>query len=259
MNESEKMSEWIDRYNSGDLQEPELTVFRKMLEVDPVLRVHVSIDRSVNEMLKNDDLLQFIEKVRQIDAQPEKSRGRRNYWLVAASVLLLLSAGIITLCFDQVGLHIPGISGIINKRPSSAPLCLSFYLLNQSRIHQNITPVARREILQNNYLAASFKPIAEYELLVGSVTRCENFRMQSPQTRLSIPRGGVVHFKWNAGSAWYPLTLELLDNKGFVILPPLLMQGNSCQLSTEDIEPGIFYWRIMSDDGLLMMGSLILF
>jgi hypothetical protein len=259
MNESEKMSEWIDRYNSGDLQEPELTEFRKMLEVDPVLRVHVNIDRSINKMLKNDDLLQFIEKVRQIESQPEKSRGRRHYLLIAASVLTLISVGIITFCFDQINFGVTGIPGLISKRPSSAPLCLSLYLLNQSRIHQNTTPVARREILQNNFLAASFRPIAEYELLVGGVTRCENFKMQSPQTRLSIPRGGVVLFKWSAGSAWYPLTLELVDNKGFVVLPPFPIQGNSYQLYTEDIGTGIFYWRIMSDDGLLMMGSLTLF
>ncbi len=258
MIEKERMSEWIDRYNTGDLQEPELTLFRKMFEVDPVLRVHVSIDRNINKMLKNSDLLEFIEKVRQIEAQPEKNRARK-YLCIAATVLLLLSVGIITRCFDQVGRHLPGITGVMSNRHPSAPMYLGLYALKQSRANKNTVSASRNIQSEKNLLAANFRPVAEYELLVGGVARCENFRVQSPQARLRIPHGGVVHFNWIAGTILSPLTLELLDNKGFVVIPPLTMQGNSYQLSTEQIGSGIFYWRIMSDEGLLMMGSLTLF
>ena len=149
MNDCEKMNEWIELYNSGNLQEPDLSMFKHLLDRDPELRVRVNIDRSVNKMLQNDDLFEFLEQVKAVREQPEEPRGSKHLMLIAASILMLISTAIITLVFETTGMLSGRLSEVIGQKPSSRPLSLSLYLLTESHYCQTISPVTRREMARN--------------------------------------------------------------------------------------------------------------
>ncbi len=259
MIDPEIINEWIDRYNSGDLKEPELSRFRQLLDTDPELRVRVDIDRAVNKMLQNDDLFEFLEKVREVRNRPEPNRNPRFYILIAASLMMLISLGTIFMIFDKTGFVARSIGEVVDRQPSVRPLRLSFYLLRESKGHKKITPVLRREMMRNSMLAAAYRPLAEYELLVGAVCRSENFKLESPLARVGVPRSSVICFRWTGTTVWVPVTLEVLNNKGIAVVAQFPIQGNLYLFDTSCLGRGIFYWRIMSDDGLILMGSLTLF
>jgi hypothetical protein len=90
MIENEKLPEWIDRYNANDLKGEELEEFLLLLERDPELRKEVRLDKELNKLLSETDILELREKI--IKAKP-KDDGRNtliSLWLLAASVVILI-------------------------------------------------------------------------------------------------------------------------------------------------------------------------
>lgn len=259
MTDYDRLNEWIELYNSGKLEEPELSRFKSLLDTDPSLRVHVNIDRSINRILENRDLYEFLEKVKMVREQTDGRFSARRFMLAAATVMVMISVGMTMFIVITDGFIPFRISEVIEKKSPPTPLGLSLYLLNESMSYQTISPVGRREIAKRKMLAANFIPLPEYELLVGGISRSEDFKLITPNVRLSLPRQSVITFSWHTEAAWLPLTIVVTDNRGRVLLTQCPLQGCSYQLKTDNLGAGIFYWKFISDEGLILMGSLTLF
>ena len=259
MNYNENISDLIDRYNSGELNESERADFLARLQTDPELRVQVSIDRTVTKMLEKKELLKFMEKISKIRGEDYLRHNRTNRVLMAASILLLLSIGLFTLFFYEWGYKDNQNNRGFTWKRDARPVNLNLSLLDQADRYQRFTPAPRGIMHRNTLLANAFQPLVEYELLVGSATRSESFQLLSPKTRISMPKNSVVSFQWKTATEWLPITLEVIDNQGISVRGPVPVQGGCYQLTTDDLGTGLFYWRITSDEGLILMGNLILY
>jgi len=101
MNETGNMSECIERFHSNELDKEDLIRFLYRLEKDPIMRREVLLDKELNVIFSDENLLELSEKLQRIR---EKYLPGRNNWepfLIAASVIFLFTFGILMLIVEK--------------------------------------------------------------------------------------------------------------------------------------------------------------
>jgi hypothetical protein len=191
----------------------------------------VELDKELNSILANENLLELSEKIRRIR---ETSHPGRSYWesiLVAASIIVIFTVGLLTLFF---------VNNNVNR--SGNRLVTEYHPLTGQADHGS-----------DNYL-----PIPEYEILVGVTNRGACFKLYTPPCRMVLSRGTDLIFKWNSSEVQDPVAIELFNNEGKKVYESFCFQGNRFPLSTALFDPGTYYWKIIIDEELMLMGRLIL-
>jgi hypothetical protein len=231
MNETENLNEWIELFQSNELIEPEKTHFLSILENDPLLRREVLLDKELNSILSNGDLVELSKKLQQIKDKTDDNRKKWLPILIAASIVFLLTVGVLTL---------------ITK---------TSLFINSGNPH-----VARdsSEKKKDNYLSANFIAIPEFEILIGSTPRGPSFELQQPQSRVIISRGSDLVFQWTVPEVQDTVKIELFNNRGEKVFESLPFPGNRFALPTFFFNPGVYYWKIIIDEELISMGCMTL-
>ncbi len=259
MNDHDKINEWIDLYNSGKLKEPDYSGFVQLLKTDPALKIHVNIDKSINKMLEYSDLFEFLETVHKVRSRPENRRSHFRLMMIAASLLVFIATGWAIINLSTSRVLQTDFPGMVARNPISRPLSLSCYFLRNRGSEQKLSITAHRKKMLATRPAERFKPLAEYELLVGGVVRSESFKIRSPKARISVPLKSEIIFAWENGSEWSPILLQVTDNRGKPVVEAIPVAGHAYTLNTRSLSTGLFYWKIMSENGLITMGSFMLF
>jgi hypothetical protein len=259
MNDHDKINEWIDLYNSGKLEEPAYSVFIQLMKTDPGLKVHVNIDKSISKMMEYNDLFEFLEKVQKVRSRPENRKSHFRLLLIAASLLIFLTAGLAIMYMGTERVLQTEFSDVIVRNPASRSFSMSLYYLRNAASEKKVSITSHRKKIQAERLAERFKPLAEYELLVGGVVRSDAFKLHSPNIRVSVPFKSEITFAWETGSDWFPITLEISDNRGKQVMEAVPVTGRTYTLNTRELSTGLFYWKVLSENGLITMGSFILF
>ena len=127
-------------------------------------------------------------------------------------------------------------------------------------MHENNLTYSTSELWCNPLLAENYKPMIQFELLVGSVTRSNQFRLIAPATNLQIDAGNPVRFEWGHQNKAHPVTIALMNNRGALVFETLLLQEDTYIyiLKTKTLHKGLYYWKIMIDDEMVIMGKLTL-
>lgn len=103
--------------------------------------------------------------------------------------------------------------------------------------------------------AANFVPSESMEQLLADQLRSAGLALVQPANeKVQNWRKGIT-FTWT-GSAEEELSLRLEDNRGR-ILHEDTFTGLKVTLQL-DLEPGVYYWRLESEEDLLMLGRLVL-
>jgi hypothetical protein len=105
-------------------------------------------------------------------------------------------------------------------------------------------------------LAHNYEPLPEYELLVGSVTRSHQFSLISPRLNTAIPAESEVQFSWRYGNGPGQVTIQILDNHGVMISEKHISQGRNYCLKTQGLLRGLYYWKILLGDDMVLLGKL---
>ncbi len=218
MKDSEKLSEWIDRFRSGELGGQELLKFKALLETDPGLRRELQIDRDLDILISRQDLIEVSEKIRRIRWKQGGSGSGRLPLLIAASLLFLVSVGIVLM--------------FVNYDPPGPA--------------------------RNLHASTDFTPMKEFELLVGSVTRGPSVRLLQPPAKMIEKRGDSLLFEWTPGGSGSPVSFEFLDNRGELVGTSVVMTGNRFWFRSSGFSPGLYYWKMISEEELVTMGRIIL-
>ncbi len=114
-------------------------------------------------------------------------------------------------------------------------------------------PPAPREVPDPAELyAANFEPSPFYENLVDQPLRSHIVRIQTPQPDDKITND--VYFSWES---YVPITvhLHILDNRDHVIWSTTTDKQSI--IYSDDPAPGIYYWRLETDEELLYVGKFI--
>ncbi len=107
------------------------------------------------------------------------------------------------------------------------------------------TPPANRQLY-----AANFEINEDFESLVGTTFRSENFKAIAPVNNKAFKPGSMINFSWEGT---VPLNLIILDNE-----EDILFEKTVESLSfnwTQQLEPGLYYWKLETEDDLLHLGK----
>ncbi|MBX2872996.1 MAG: hypothetical protein KTR30_12870 [Saprospiraceae bacterium] len=115
------------------------------------------------------------------------------------------------------------------------------------------TPVSERDV--RDLYAANFVPSESMELLLADQLRSSSVELVSPVNEKVQNWKSGIDFQW-AGIAEVGLSIHLENNLGERIYEqPIVGRRHNVQM---ELEPGIYYWRLESEEDLLMVGRLVL-
>lgn len=250
--------DWIDRYNNGELTGAERAAMHHAMMANPLLRAEVLMDARLDRFLEDGEMVDLMEKSRSVS----EKRGSRGIalkpLLIAASVLfLVVSGGFFYLLRDKpagtrgnmVQPHATAVPNTPGK-PITADY-RSKFLTRPEKL-----PMPAYQPTHHILLAQNFEPLEELEAFVGVSVRSVPFRLKSPGVKLSVASGTDVLFSWQPCSDRHKMTIVLLNNKGVRVFCIHLNGASSCLLPTKGIAAGLYYWKILSDGDLVLMGRL---
>lgn len=250
--ERQKINEWIDRFNEGSLKGEDLATFIQMLHDDPELRKEVNVDREINRMLEERDLLEFREAV--LKAGKRSSPGKWRWFLLAATVVVLLSAGGYYLFRTLPTADIPEKSRLAEhptRAPGEVPLKeLPTTIGKEAEKSKEVIP-HREKVL----LAKSFTPCPSLEHLVGETTRAEGIILLEPLSEITVSRGDTVQFSWRM-TGKDSLKILFYDNHEQQILIAVPDTPDRYSFPTGSYQRGLYYWKLLKDDQLVTAGKI---
>lgn len=249
MKETEITSDWIDRYNDGELSESERIIFEDRMKTSPLLRSEVHVDAALNRLLNDSELLDVLHKIN-VARGKKRNKGSELSRLVAAACIICLAifGGTFLLNRDA------GQPGIFAERSiSPAPVC-NIQRDTCMDTTGTINIAARRSIA----LATNYIPLPEFEPIVGYATRTTLLRVTSPQPKATIPSGGALVFNWESMRTPLVVELEILDNRGVKVFAVHIADGSSYSFATSGLPDGLYYWKILANDDLAMMGKFLI-
>jgi hypothetical protein len=248
MNETEITGDWIDRYNEGELNEADKAVFEERMKNSPVLRSEVLVDAALNRLLMDPEMMDLMQK---IHAARSRDAGRHTpwkYWLVAASLAVLVMAGVVIF-----RMQLPGIRGDQAGQVTNTPGRNPGYV-EQHPDGPGIPCIAAEN---RDMLSRRFVPLPELELLAGYATRSHPLEITSPLMDAAVPKGGRLTFTWTRPDMDETLTLEILNNRGVRVMELFPGYVTSFSLETKLLPDGLYYWKVMVDDDLVKMGRFM--
>jgi hypothetical protein len=253
-------SDWIDRYNDDELEEPERIFFLQQMADNPILRTEVHIDSRLNSFFNDEDLMDLMKKIRAVTAKPGHTATLIPSMLIAATVMCLLIFGAVVYFIEKKPVLF---SGFIQHQTVSPETkhdrnSKSGDNLVEQRPETDKPVVNSNGISQSWLLSENYKPMAEFELLVGSVTRSTQIKLMTPASKIKIRAGIPVRFSWISQNNQCNVTLVIVNNLGNVIFESQLLHYNEYTLQTKGMPGGLYYWKIVQDDELVIMGKLTL-
>jgi hypothetical protein len=247
--ENEIPFDWIDRYNEGELDEKEKAIFQKRMIDNPLLRSEVYIDACLNRFLKDVELQDLMKKIKA--ASHRNSGGTRlmDFLLILASILCLAV--------------IFGIFYLVWTNKETTP---GYFLRDTAPEYQKkaaepqksqgtlpIQNTTNRDLIEKN-----FRALPGYELLIGPGAHTDQFKLISPDVNDIILPGSDVNFAWQGYDNVARLSIVIMNNQGMTISRIPLNRVSAYLLKTKGYKPGLYYWMIMQDKRMVMMGKFTL-
>ena len=250
MSNKEKLPEFIDRYNNGELTPEELVVFSGLQKHYPRLSEEIKLDRELNAMLTGDDTLELRKKILFVR---EKSRKGNHpdlrILLMAASFLAFLAIEFL-LFFTKEKLHNPGkeeeFSHKIQPASKQHP---------ENKIY-SITALNTKppEEKTGQMLPVHFRENPTYENLIGASRSGEHFRMVSPGRNDRIRSNSTINFKWIIGKN-SEVDLNIIDNRGRIVKESGMIRENSYSLQPGVLLNGLYYYQLTVKGEIIYFGK----
>lgn len=258
MNEYQTSSYWIGKFTDNELTSEEEEQILSQASHNPVLRNELRLDRDITDLFDDNDRLKLSEQIKRT-IKEEKGKIRIPfYFRIAASILVLLTlAGV---SFALLRHNYVTYGNVFNvARPFSVQKIKGLLGFVNEKSDLKSTPPRRRQLALNNSLNDTYTPRPEYEYLVGTVTRDLSIIVISPGPRINCKSDSLLQFSWRWLSGMVPVNIEISDNRGRVILRNLQTNDVNYVLNTKILSKGLYYYKIISGEDLVTMGSVSIY
>ncbi|MCX6251884.1 MAG: hypothetical protein NTX61_14170 [Bacteroidetes bacterium] len=268
MTQQDKIPEFIDKFNNDELSGAELTEFLELLRQSPELRAEVKLDKELNEILLETDILELRKKIIKVrEGEAHKGSGRRIF-LIAASVLVFISLSVaLFLIFGS-------------RERNDQPFRVNLNDANNSMINQKDTAKKARGVNKEDHLvttnndlkentstfgkrgtenlvAANYAPFPAYENLVDAHFRSGDFRLIIPASVSRFHLSDSIQFKWESG-VQHDLRLSIMDNKGNMVFESDHLSWNFLKVKKGSLKKGLFYFKFLNDNEIILFGKFII-
>jgi hypothetical protein len=240
-----KYHEWIELYNLGKLEGKELEEFEAMLRKDKRLRSETKLDKELDIILLDEDVLELRRIILEARRTKERAVPIRKILLMAASVAILVTIGlVIILCTGKED------QKFITRHPPSH-LPAKEPVLNSKNQVGEPAKNDKAKIL----LAARYSPYPPLENLVGVIMRGTSAAVVEPRASIISDQNSKIRFSWKPEDGKM-ITFELCNNAGKRVR--YLQKPGCCSFSlqTSGLEPGLYYWKCFSDYKLVRVGKI---
>lgn len=265
MIDREKLPEFIDRFNSKKLHGKDLEEFLEMLKNDPGLKLDVKLDKDLNEMLAEKDIIELRRKIIKYRIPEERDGIGLGFFLFAASVAIIIGLAVFVFLWlrriDSEELK----SGNEFNMADTASFSKNIPVDDEGNVIKNATTDTilkgkgnGRFIDEDELLFAdNYSTFPPYESLVGETSRSGNFRLLKPAVENSYRKGSVVIFNWEAPSN-DKLSIIITNNKGKDVFASRTITGTSFALSTSKFSEGLYYFKFVNNDDIIYFGKFTL-
>jgi hypothetical protein len=252
MIEINKISEWICRYNEGDLHGDELKTFKQMVSSDRELQREVLLDRKMNQFLNDSDLLEFRKAM--IWARKSYAHQAKYQVLTIAASLLVL----VTTCTIFLFVSMPG--PVRHAIAFSSPGHGDGRNLTGEAGAPSTTPIRHGPVRTRDHNAGiagtslAYIPLARMERLCGESVRAEFLSVISPEADKQYHRSETIRFEWRTG-AESEISIEIINNKGKVVAGLEAEKSTWREFKAGSLSPGLYYWKLIDHENLVYTGK----
>jgi hypothetical protein len=259
--ETQITNNWIDRYSDNDLSESERQLFQLNLQRNSLLRKELLIDVRLNQFLEDPDTIELMYKIRNITRKPYLAHLKDIRIMAAASVFCLIFLGVSYLIINRDPGDFNRVDDNSKYKENQIPEETGNPVVTFRELKKNssATPVSRRILALKPVAHDLFTPITEYESLVGAVTRSSGVLVSSPLPELKTHLNLSVPFVWEGSIASDTVSIVIINNHGTSVQTSQ-HPGNIQKylLETDKLGRGLFYWKILVNDELIVMGRIII-
>lgn len=243
---TERINEWIVKYNEGSLDGSDLEEFIKLLAEDPELRKELQLDLEIDRILQERDLLEFRKVI--LKAREGNSPGKLRWFLLAATIAVLLTAGgfVLYRALFLAKSESPQIS-----KQSNAPEYDKPGIGKTGPVDKTDSVPEQKKLL----FAEHFVPLVSLESIVGEVTRADDIVLERPVSAIKISCGETVTFSWKTESS-DPVVICLFDNTGKKVQTVRPTGKSNYLMKTGNLRPGLYYWKLLKNDQLVTAGKI---
>lgn len=260
MIEQEKLPEWIDRFNRKELNDEELEKFLQWMEEDPQLKKEVMLDKELNSILDDQDILDLRKKIL---SRKKKNELLRKRFLLAAAVIVMLAALFVLYQFvlKEMSVYMKENKDMLAQDTTILQETDSTGTKMSVRRNDNNNPetlteksgnLTNRENTRELY-ASNYEPFPPFESLVETVTRAGYFKLTGPRGIFFI-KNSYVRFSWETNLS-QTLNLKILNNKGLAVREASLPQDGKWLLNIAGLKPGLYYFKILMSDEIIYFGK----
>ena len=111
----------------------------------------------------------------------------------------------------------------------------------------------QENISDQQLFAANYVPNEELESMIGTTFRSDNFKIKKPGNHAVFKKDAIIVFEWENNIS---LNLSILNNEEEEQIVESV-SGVQFELSSK-LDPGIYYWKLETEDDLLHLGKFII-
>ncbi|MGA3014769.1 MAG: hypothetical protein ABSD71_12145 [Bacteroidales bacterium] len=251
-----KLPELIDRFNNGELSGEEFDDFQELLKANPRLRNEVRLDKELNEILADSDLLEFRKTILSVQKKRLKGKGPGlQSYLLAASLLLFIGIEIFLFMNNSRQNMLNRSGAVTNNQPAIKEVIKGNITENeqinsksQDERMDKISPKAKQAI------AASFKTNPSFENIIGTTRNAGAFKMEFPKMGARLIENRAIVFRWSMHNKANNI-LKIIDNSGSEVYTSGLIEEKSYILSPGILKKGLYYYKIIEKDEIVFFGK----
>jgi hypothetical protein len=259
MSDREKLPELIDRYNSGNLTEEELSAFLEMLKNNSRLREEVRLDKELNEILADEDIIELRKKLLAVKKNTGQRKGADlKFFLLAASILLLIGLGVL-LFINNKHHHPHGNIPLTHKYQPEHYRLPKINKVEKTGIAKDITTreIKKPDRRMGMMLAAGFRKNPAFENMLGATRHAGYFRMDAPALGYRFGEKAVIRFEW-LQDGQTGINLKIMDNTGTIVHESALLVKNKYSLPPGTLKAGLYYFEVLENDEILFFGKFFI-
>ena len=215
------------------------------------------MDRDINDMLldlKKSELSAMIGKTIRSGKQP----GLHHPWLKLAAVAVILVA-LSALAGQFFRNHAARNETMLRQAKKTSAQRQLVLSCNEPAEHQQPEKTIHsrhRQAAHLQAIAEKYTTRPEYEFLIGGIIRDQSVFFISPHARVQCSQDSVVIFNWRCLSECKPLTIEISNNQGNCVFRSDLLTEAPFILPAKNLMKGLYYYKVLSKDDLVTMGSI---
>ena len=264
MTDHEKLPEWIDRYNRNELHGKELEEFLSMLDQNPQLKNEVQLDKDLNEILSEKEIISLRKKISKIKERKESGNSQLVVYLLAACAVILLGLTIYSFFqWNEARKKVMEPIREFSLTDTSYKLQHEVIQPNQIEIDKaTIDSVMARDRRGDSSIrkrvramfATNYTPYPPFESLTGEIFRTGFFSLLLPKYGDSIRTGKNITFSWET-NAFGAVNLEIINNNGLRIYQSGDLNVKKLTIESLKLPPGLYYFKFLEKDDIIYFGK----